>query len=177
MAPINTRVVRRSNALSGWSYGRQFRYREVRAFRGSVAGAVRAAASVAPVEMLRAGLGWRPTRRFLDRWLPPPGTGPDEAHRRAGRFEFLIATRTIDGSRYLAHISARGDPGYAASSVMFGQSALCLALDRDLLPATGGVLTPAVAMGTRLVDRLREAGLTFEVERQPGWRPDERTPT
>ena len=29
MAGINTRVVRRSNALQGWAYGRRFRYREV----------------------------------------------------------------------------------------------------------------------------------------------------
>ena len=32
MAGINTRVVRRSNALQGWAYGRQFRYREVTGF-------------------------------------------------------------------------------------------------------------------------------------------------
>jgi short subunit dehydrogenase-like uncharacterized protein len=32
MASINTRVVRRSNALQGWAYGRRFRYREVRGF-------------------------------------------------------------------------------------------------------------------------------------------------
>ena len=29
MAPFNTRVVRRSNALTGWRYGRSFGYREV----------------------------------------------------------------------------------------------------------------------------------------------------
>jgi len=32
MAGINTRVVRRSNALQGWAYGRRFRYREVTGF-------------------------------------------------------------------------------------------------------------------------------------------------
>jgi short subunit dehydrogenase-like uncharacterized protein len=166
MAPVNTRVVRRSNALSDWSYGRRFRYREALAFRGGVGGAVRAAASVAPVELLRDALGWEPTRRLLGPRLPPPGTGPDEAHRRAGRFELLIVARTADGSRYIARVAASGDPGYSASSVMFGQAALCLALDRGQLPARGGVLTPAVAMGTRLVERLRDAGLTFEVEQR-----------
>ena len=33
MASYNTRVVRRSNALQDWAYGRRFRYREVMAFR------------------------------------------------------------------------------------------------------------------------------------------------
>ena len=46
---------------------------------------------------------------------------------------------------------------------MFGESALCLALDRDRLPARAGVLTPATAMGTVLAERLRAAGLTLEV--------------
>ena len=32
MASYNTRIVRRSNALNGWAYGRSFRYREVMGF-------------------------------------------------------------------------------------------------------------------------------------------------
>jgi short subunit dehydrogenase-like uncharacterized protein len=52
--------------------------------------------------------------------------------------------------------------------VMLGESALCLALDREALPARGGVLTPATAMGTVLVDRLRAAGMTFEARREDG---------
>ncbi len=50
MAAYNTRVVRRSNALTGWSYGREFRYREVSDTGAGVTGAVGAAA-------LAAGLG------------------------------------------------------------------------------------------------------------------------
>ncbi|MBA2566462.1 MAG: enoyl-ACP reductase, partial [Thermoleophilaceae bacterium] len=49
-----------------------------------------------------------------------------------------------------------------------GESALCLALDGDRLPSGAGVLTPATAMGTALVDRLRAARFTFEVERATG---------
>jgi short subunit dehydrogenase-like uncharacterized protein len=60
-------------------------------------------------------------------------------------------------------VAAQGDPGYAATAVMFGESALCLALDRERLPDRAGVLTPATAMGTALSDRLRAAGQTFEV--------------
>lgn len=67
--------------------------------------------------------------------------------------------------RYLSRIEARGDPGYAATSVMLGESALCLALDRDRLPARAGVLTPATAMGAALAARLRSAGQTLDVQR------------
>ena len=59
--------------------------------------------------------------------------------------------------------AGRGDPGYAATAVMLGQSALALALDAERLPDRAGSLTPATALGTVLVDRLRAAGHTYEV--------------
>ena len=51
---------------------------------------------------------------------------------------------------------------------MLLESALCLALDQDKLRAnprlqSGGVLTPASAMGEVLLQRLRDAGLRFDV--------------
>lgn len=64
--------------------------------------------------------------------------------------------------RLKGKVAAQGDPGYAATSRMLAESALCLALDDT--PTTGGVLTPASAMGMRLVERLRRAGMTFQVE-------------
>jgi short subunit dehydrogenase-like uncharacterized protein len=65
-------------------------------------------------------------------------------------------------------VAAQGDPGYAATAVMLAESTLCLARDGDRLPAATGVLTPAVAMGDALVDRLRERGLTLTVEEVGG---------
>ena len=47
-----------------------------------------------------------------------------------------------------------------ATAKMLGESALCLAYDQ--LPASGGCLTPSVAMNGALLDRLRKAGLTFQ---------------
>jgi len=49
---------------------------------------------------------------------------------------------------------------------MLGESALCLALDRDRLPERAGVLTPATALGTALAERLRKAGFELEVTRR-----------
>jgi short subunit dehydrogenase-like uncharacterized protein len=165
MAGINTRVVRRSNALQGWAYGRRFRYREVTGFGAGPAGAVKGAAVAAAVAGVMAGLGFGPSRVLLDRVLPQPGQGPSEKTRRAGLFRIEIHTRTSAGVSYTATAAAHGDPGYQATSVMLGESALCLALDGDRLPDRTGVLTPATAMGAALADRLRAAGHTLETQR------------
>lgn len=168
MAPLNTRVVRRSNALQNWAYGRRFRYRETMSAGGSPLGPLKAVGVTAGLAGLTSGLAFGPTRRVLDRVLPSPGDGPDEAARRKGFFRIEIHTRTASGRRLRCRVAAQGDPGYAATAVMLGESALCLALDADRLPARAGVLTPATAMGTTLADRLRRAGQTFEAAPMAG---------
>jgi len=165
MAGINTRVVRRSNALQGWAYGRRFRYREVTGFGTGPAAPLLGAATAAAFKAVEAGLTFGPSQALLGRQLPTPGEGPSEKTRRTGFFRIEIHTRTSAGARYVSKIEARGDPGYAATSVMLGESALCLALDRDRLPGRAGVLTPAAAMGTTLADRLRSAGHTLTAQR------------
>jgi short subunit dehydrogenase-like uncharacterized protein len=128
MAGINTRVVRRSNALQSWAYGRRFRYREVTDYGGGIGGAVMASAVGAGVAALQAGAGFGPSRAILGRVLPAPGEGPDEKARKAGFYKIQIHGRTSTGARYITRVEAKGDPGYAATSVILGESALCLAL-------------------------------------------------
>ena len=161
MAGINTRVVRRSNALQGWAYGRRLRYREVTGFGAGPAAPMLGVAVSAGVKAAEAGLTFGPSRALLGRLLPAPGQGPSEKTRRTGLFRIQVHARTSGGTQYLARIEAQGDPGYAATSVMLGESALCLALDQDRLPDRAGVLTPATAMGGVLADRLRSAGHTL----------------
>ena len=163
MAPHNTRVVRRSNALQGHAYGRTFRYREVMSFGTSPAGPVLAAGTGVGILALGAGLAIKPVRYVLDRLLPKPGEGPSEKTQQNGHFTIHVTATTTTGARYRTIVSAKGDPGYAATAVMLGESALCLGLD-DLPPAAG-VLTPATSMGTALADRLRAAGFTLSTER------------
>jgi saccharopine dehydrogenase (NAD+, L-glutamate forming) len=64
------------------------------------------------------------------------------------------------GERVVTRVSG-GDPGYDETAKMLAESGLCLAF--DALPATSGQVTTAVAMGDALIDRLRKAGIAFEV--------------
>ena len=86
MAPFNTRVVRRSNALTGWSYGRGFRYREVMGVGASPAAPLIAAAVAAGTAGVAAGMAVPPTRWLLDRVLPAPGEGPSASVQEKGHF-------------------------------------------------------------------------------------------
>ena len=86
MASVNTRVVRRSNALMNHAYGPDLRYREVMKAGSGPIGAAKAAAVVAGLGGLVAGLAFRPTRALLDRLLPDPGEGPQREQPRERLF-------------------------------------------------------------------------------------------
>jgi short subunit dehydrogenase-like uncharacterized protein len=163
MAPFNTRIVRRSNALQGWAYGRSLRYAEVMGCGRGPLGAATAVGVTAALAGGVAALTFPPARALLDRVLPAPGSGPGEATREKGWFRMVVDAETESGRRYRATAAGQGDPGYAATAVMLGQSALALALDVDRLPDRAGSLTPATALGDVLVDRLRAAGHSYEV--------------
>ena len=165
MAAINTRVVRRSNALQGHAYGKRFRYREATGMGAGLGGRAKATAFAGGVGALVGALSFGPTRGVLDRFLPSPGEGPSEEAREKGFFKIDVHTRTVSGAKWVCHIKASGDPGYKATAVMLGESALALALDGDKLPPRAGVLTPSTGIGGVLADRLRAAGHQYEVER------------
>ncbi|WP_040339524.1 saccharopine dehydrogenase family protein [Candidatus Blastococcus massiliensis] len=163
MASFNTRIVRRSNALQDWAYGREMSYGEVMGVGRGPAGALTAAGVTGGLAGALAAMSFAPTRTLLDRVLPAPGTGPSEEVRQKGWFRMDVEASTESGRRYKATAAGKGDPGYAATAVMLGEAALALALDGDRLPDRAGSLTPATALGEVLVERLRAAGHTYEV--------------
>jgi short subunit dehydrogenase-like uncharacterized protein len=163
MASFNTRIVRRSNALQEWGYGRGLRYSEVMGVGSGPLGAATAVGVTAGLAGALAAMTFAPTRALLDRVLPAPGTGPGEEARQKGWFRMVVDATTENGRKYRATAAGPGDPGYAATAVMLGESALALALDGDRLPDRAGSLTPATALGDVLVERLRAAGHTYEV--------------
>ena len=168
MAPYNTRIVRRSNALLDWAYGQRFRYSEHMSVGSSALAAV-ASAVGGGVGNAMFGLGSRYfrllPRRVVERIVPKPGTGPSAASRERGYYGIETYTTTTTGARYVARMEQRGDPAYKATSVLLGESALALAFDRDTLSDLRGVLTPAAAMGDALLARFPGAGVSLRTER------------
>jgi len=168
MGPYNTRIVRRSNALLDWAYGRQFRYSENMSL-GSSPLAPLASAVVTGVGSATFALGGRYfrllPRRLLERVAPKPGTGPSPAARERGYYRVETYTTTTTGARYVARMQQQGDPGYKATSVLLGECGLALATDRDKLSDLRGVLTPAAAMGDALLARFPAAGVSVRTER------------
>lgn len=135
-------------------YGPDFSYGHYAAFRrlpSAVGAAVGAAGLMAgaQVPQLRERLGA----------LRPPGEGPSEQQLAEGWFRVHLAGS--GGGRRVHTLVSGGEPGYRATSGMLAESALCLW--QDHLPDTSGQVTPAVAMGQALIERLPRAGVEFHV--------------
>ncbi|HYJ53989.1 MAG TPA: saccharopine dehydrogenase NADP-binding domain-containing protein, partial [Mycobacterium sp.] len=120
MAVPNTRIVRRSNALLGYAYGRRFEYAEQMSMGRSFAAPV-AAAMATGGNAATMALGSRYFNRLpgklVERIAPKPGTGPSERAREQGHYTVETYTTTSTGARYKATMSQKGDPGYKATSV------------------------------------------------------------
>ena len=168
MAMYNTRIVRRSNALLDYAYGRNFRYSEYMSVGPSLTAPVTSAVATAATAAT-AALGSRffrfLPRRLVERIAPKPGTGPSEQVRENGWYRVETYTTTSTGARYVATMSQSGDPGYKATAAMLGECGLALALDRDALPQIYGVPTPAAAMGDALLARFPDAGISLQCTR------------
>lgn len=166
MAGINTRVVRRSNALLDYPYGRDFRYEEAMIAGRGLSGRLKALAAAGGTGALMAGAALAPTRALLERFvLPKPGQGPSQKQRETGYFNIILIGKLADGTLLRARITGDRDPGYGSTSKMLGESAVCLAKDVAKADVTGGFWTPASALGEPLLERLqRNAGLSFQIE-------------
>jgi short subunit dehydrogenase-like uncharacterized protein len=170
MAPVNTRVVRRSAALLdswGEGYGRSFVYDEALESRSRLTALGVSAGTRLMDRALRTGLGRRAARRLG----PAPGEGPSEATMDAGFFRTRLLGEAADGRKALCTFSGEGDPGNRNTVRLCCEAALLLALTpREQLPggpSRGGLLTPATALGAPYAERLRAAGMTLEVAPHP----------
>ncbi|MFN9739068.1 MAG: saccharopine dehydrogenase family protein [Pseudomonadota bacterium] len=164
MAAINSRVVHRSNALSGMTYGRDFRYDEAVSCGPGLAGRARAAALAAALAAGLAAGAVPPLRAALQRFvLPASGEGPSPEQQRHGRWEIRFFGEGPGGTRLTLRVTGDRDPGYGSTGRMFAETAIALSLDRARGRAPGGFWTPASLLGDRLVERLvAHAGVRFE---------------
>ena len=150
MAGINTKVVRRSNALSNYSYGKDFRYDEATLSGKGFKGKMRGILAAIPLMFMTA----KPKsvlKSIANKLLPKPGEGPNKEQRENGFYNLRFYVTLEDGSSAMGKVTGDKDPGYGSTSKMLGETAVCLAVDE--LPKISGVLTPSVAMGDALLQR------------------------
>jgi short subunit dehydrogenase-like uncharacterized protein len=149
MATINTKNIHRSNYLLSHQYGEDFVYDEMMLTGPGEQGEAMANAVAADTSMAED--------------TTQPGEGPTKEERENGRYDVLFVGTTADGQSIRASVQGELDPGYGSTSRMIAESAICLLLNPEL--ASGGIWTPASALGTPLISRLQEyAGLTFKLE-------------
>ncbi len=163
MAAINTRVVRRSNALLNFAYGEDFSYDEA-GLAPEGQGRAKSKMAAAAMTGSTAALAIPPLRAIAKRFLPKPGEGPSKEQREKGYYTILLhGKHPQDSNKNMrARVTGDKDPGYGSTSKMLAESAICLA--KDTLPTEGGFSTPAAAMGRTLINRLvQSAGLTFDI--------------
>ncbi|KAJ1887795.1 hypothetical protein LPJ66_008925 [Kickxella alabastrina] len=106
------------------------------------------------------------TRSFLYaiKVIPRPGDGPSESFTESGFFSLHLEAFTANHVFY-GKVAGSSDPGYGETIKYLGESALCLAFDRDK-KFRPGVYPPSVIMGDALLGRLRGKGCQFEVARK-----------
>jgi short subunit dehydrogenase-like uncharacterized protein len=150
MAAINTKNIHRSNFLLGHQYGEDFRYDEM-LLTGDGEQGKAAAEYVAKDDSIgKSDL--------------QPGEGPTQEERENGNYDALFAGQNCEGELMISSVQGDRDPGYGSTSKMLAEAAICL-LENPAL-ASGGLWTPAAAMGQALIDRLHaHAGLTFQIEK------------
>jgi len=149
MASINTKNIHRSNLLMGHQYGTDFVYDEMML--------------TGPGEQGEAIANHIANDNSMAEDQTQPGDGPDKESRENGMYDVLFVGEASDGQ--LVKVSVQGDkePGYGSTSKMIAESAVCLVKNPEA--ASGGIWTPAPAMGSLLIDRLQaNAGLTFTIE-------------
>lgn len=149
MASINTKNIHRSNMLLGHKYGENFLYDEM-----IMTGPGEQGEAIANKIANDKSMASDPTK---------PGEGPSKEEREAGSYDLLFVGETHDGNTIRVSVQGDMDPGYGSTSKMIAESAVCLLKNPGA--ASGGIWTPAAAMGAKLIDRLQaNAGLTFKLE-------------
>lgn len=164
MAAVNTRIVRRTNALLQYRYGKDFRYSESTISGRGAMGWCKAATTTAALGAFMLASANSVTRKHIvERLVPAPGEGPNEQEREQGYFNLRLVGNLADGKSVRMVVKGDRDPGYGSTSKMLAEAAICLA--KSELDVGGGFWTPASAMGDELAATLgANAGVTFEFQ-------------
>ena len=164
MAAINTRIVLRSNALLGYSYGKSFQYEEAVLTGSNLKGWLAAKGLSAALTGLTVAVAFSPTRWLLkNAVIPKQGEGPSQDSQEQGFYDLRFWGMTTSGKTIEVKVLGDRDPGYGSTAKILGQAGLCMAQDFSQSDKPGGFWTPASMFGNSLIERLmKNAGLTFE---------------
>ena len=164
MAGFNSRIVMRTNAITDYRYGIDFKYSEVSSYKKGLSGFLKAVVMFIGLVLIQISLKVRPLLWFLRKFfLPSPGEGPSKEIRDNGFFELEIIGSMDNIKKIRLTVTGEGDPGYSATAKMITESALSILLDQDRIPKVSGVLTPAAGIGVVLAERLNDKGFNFSI--------------
>jgi short subunit dehydrogenase-like uncharacterized protein len=168
----NMALVHMSAYLQQDAYGSTFSYTETASYPNTIVAWLMS--SFYRLFMASVHYSW--VRWLIGKTLPSPGQGPSMQDMLTGCLEmrFVATMEPKDTDEHplpklKASFKLNLDPAYAGTALMMSTVALTIAQRRDELPGkTGGVLTPATALGSVLVEELRLAGVHL-VASQDAW--------
>ena len=164
MAGFNSRIVMRTNAITDYRYGIDFKYSEVSSYKKGLSGFLKAVVMFIGLVLIQISLKVRPLLWFLRKFfLPSPGEGPSKEIRDNGFFKLDIIGSIDNIKKIRFTVTGEGDPGYSATAKMITESALSILLNQDGIPKVSGVLTPAAGIGVVLAERLNDKGFNFSI--------------
>ena len=161
-------IVHRSWGLmnEGETYGPKFQFYEYMAVRNKLVGV----AVYVSIAIGMAALALSPVRWLLRKLVYAPGQGPSKAETRLEHVEYrAIATADRFGQqsgRAFARMRWNGGM-YHLTGVLLAEAAMVILREETTARNLGGGLLTPATLGQPFIERLRQAGLLFEVETMP----------
>lgn len=162
---FDTRIVRRSNALladlGNRPYGRRLNFMEYQMLPPFIVEELKAGGMEALKGKATSAEGEKEALKAQGKYYENTGEGPpleDLMDAWVGYFSWAQS----EGGHEIKH-TMLGRDGYYETARVSIEMALTLVFDREKLPFQGGVLTPAVAGGTYLIQRLIDSGMYFKM--------------
>ena len=168
MAPVNKAVVRRSawlrsrlNIVSSDSQP-NFHYKE-RWLMPEKYGFIKACLSTGFVFVFSLLIHYSLGRKLVRKFGRASGQGPSEEQRLAGFVRVQLVGRSASQDKIKISMERQGDPGNEMTVALAIECAH-LAVDNSFVTKERGFLTPSIAFGNHLFDRLKAAGFNFKTE-------------